>query len=70
MKEDELRDIRCRINHLGAGDGGMGSEKSRSTGSSSWVALFLKLGTILGRNGNDVVSTVQDSELGKPVEYS
>lgn len=70
MKEDELRDIRCRINHLGAGGGGKGSEKSRSTGLPSWVVLFVKLGTILGRNGNEVVSAVQDSELGKPVEYS
>lgn len=70
MKEDELRDIRCRINHLGAGDGGMGSEESSSTGSPPWVALFVKLGTIWGRNGNEVVSTVEDSELGKPVEYS
>ena len=48
----------------------MGSEKSRSTGSVPWVALFVKLGTIWGRNGNEVVSTVEDSELGKPVEYS
>ena len=48
MKEDELRDIRCRINHLGAGDGGEGSEKSRSTGLPSWVAPFVKLGPFWG----------------------